>query len=170
MQILKVFLKSLLALVATACLGLGAGYMRYIWPHHAEIEALTSAVQPPPPSLYPLAVQAESKAGIGRYAARLLARRFCPDSRLGLAYWGYVFPALYPEQTRFKLWVRLVPYPRGEGLEGASRQFYGRPLHELTRPQLAELVVMARSPSYFAPGSERNQRRAQALLSQVPGP
>lgn len=169
MQILKLLIKLCLGLILAAGVGLAAGYLHFIWPHRADIEALASSVQPPP-QLYTLALQAESKAGIGRYAARLLAQRHCPESRIGIAYWGYVFPALYPEKTQFKLWVRLAPYQGGEGLEAAAQHFYGRPLQALNRPQLAELVVMVRSPSYFAPGSEQNQRRAQALLGQVPGP
>jgi len=45
--------------------------------------------------------------------------------------------------------------------------YFGRPLKDLSEPELAALVAAVRSPSRFLPGSESGVKRANEILESA---
>ena len=73
----------------------------------------------------------------------------------------------FGEQEVFGLWVNCALFDCGEGLREAARKYYGKRLPELSRRELAGLVVLVRSSTRFKPGSEGSEKRINEILEKV---
>ena len=69
-----------------------------------------------------------------------------------------------------ELYINVVPFgKRAYGAEAAARTYYGKPLTELSLPQLAMLAGIPQAPSAGNPvnGPERALRRRNLVLSRM---
>lgn len=67
-------------------------------------------------------------------------------------------------------WCRLAPFGGNiEGIETAAWRFFGRPLHQLSRAEMATLAVLPNSPALIHPGKNRFAllEKRNALLAKM---
>ena len=111
-----------------------------------------------------MAVNEEGRNGMVRYVAHTLAleatqKDFKKYSHLVGLHWLFWVWVLHSEKEVFKLWLAIAPYESGSGMNDASMHYFNQSIEQLSCNQLAELVVMVRSPSKYKPGSERSKQR-----------
>ena len=111
-----------------------------------------------------MALKEEGKKGIARYVAHTLA---VENSNGGFRnYWHLVglhwhlwLRLSFSEKETFKLWLAIAANGNGRGMNEAATLHFNKPFSHLSCNQLAQLVVMVRSPTTFKPGSKRNEQR-----------
>ena len=111
-----------------------------------------------------MAVNEEGRNGMVRYVGHTLAletskkglRKYSHLDGLHWLFWVWV---LHSENEIFKLWLAIAPYEIGSGMNEASMHHFNKSITQLSCNQLAQLVVMVRSPSKYKPGSERSEQR-----------
>jgi hypothetical protein len=164
---LKYALYLFFALLISPFIYTGIYYLVEIRPHKFDIERKIEAYSPSS-SYYKIikrmAEQEESVAGIARYAGHSLAALYVGDRFHGFwhlvgLHWQLWITVLYTEDEIFRIWLAVSPYENGRGMLSAAKYYFDNDLESLSCHQLAQLVVMVRSPSRFKPGSERSESR-----------
>ena len=77
---------------------------------------------------------------------------------------------LYSKDEILAQWCRLAPFGGNvEGIETAAWRFFGRPLHQLSRAEMATLAVLPNSPALIHPGKNRIAllHKRNALLAKM---
>lgn len=77
---------------------------------------------------------------------------------------------LYSKEEILGQWCRLAPFGGNvQGIETAAWRFFGRPLHQLSRAEMATLAVLPNAPALIHPGKNRAALRDKrnALLSKL---
>jgi len=111
-----------------------------------------------------MAVKEEYRSGMLRYVAHSLALDTIETGfrnywhLMGL-HWHLWLWVLYSEKEVYQLWLAMAPNGSGQGMNEASKLHFNKTFEELSCYQLAQLVVMVRSPTAFKPGSERSEER-----------
>lgn len=111
-----------------------------------------------------MAVNEESRRGIADFVAHSFAvevteKEFRSMWHLRGLHWHIWFRLLYTEKEIFQLWLAMAPYGKGRGIKEASMYHFANIFEKLSCYQIAQLVVMVRSPSGYKPGSERSEKR-----------
>ena len=111
-----------------------------------------------------MAIKEETQNGILRYAAHSLAvdnikHGFRNYWHLIGLHWHLWIWIRYTDNEIFQLWLAMVPNGSGRGMNEASMFYFNSKIEDLSCNQLAQLVVMVRSPSMFKPGSDRSNKR-----------
>ena len=114
-----------------------------------------------------MALNEEGKKGIARYVAHTFA---VENSNGGFRnYWHLVglhwqlwLRLSFSEKETYQLWLAIAANGYGRGMNEAAILHFKKPFIELSCNQLAQLVVMARAPTIFKPGSERNTQRVNS--------
>jgi hypothetical protein len=111
-----------------------------------------------------IAVNEEGRDGIARYISHSLAIEHTQSNFRGLwhligLHWHLWVGLMYTEQEQYSLWLALVHYGKGQGMNAASTFYFNKSIEQLSCYQLAQLVVMVRAPTMFKPGSKRSEKR-----------
>lgn len=90
-----------------------------------------------------------------------------PWWHLDVFLWKIHLRVSFDEDEIFYLWCAYAPYQDGAGIWNAALYYYKKPINSLSTRELASLVVAARSPSIYRPGSERSQERVASLMESL---
>lgn len=113
-----------------------------------------------------IALQEETQLGILRFSAHSLAvdlhdGHFRNFWNLAGLHWHVWLRVLYSDSEIFRIWLSMAPYGEGRGMNEASEHYFAKSIDKLSCYQIAQLVVMVRSPSMFKPGSTRSEKRIE---------
>lgn len=114
-----------------------------------------------------MVLKEEGKKGIVRYVAHALAvensnGRFRNYWHLVGLHWHLWLRLSFSEKETYQLWLAIAANGYNRGMNEAAILHFKKPFVELSCNQLAQLVVMARAPTIFKPGSERNAKRVKS--------
>jgi len=165
-------------IIGIPLLGVAIWYLISFLPHVREIKEIAVRGNAEAGGvenlLYPLAVAAESEDRIRSWSvSRAYSYLVNENARDGMLSW-HANNLLWIQASRlhlsdrqvFGLWVACAISGCGHGLEGAAKTYFGRPLKDLSEPELAALVAAVSSPSRFSPGSEAGMKRAHEILER----
>ena len=111
-----------------------------------------------------MAMKEATQYGISRFVGHSLAvdnieHGFRNYWHLSGFHWHLWVWIRYTDMETFQLWLAMALYGSGRGMNEASMLNFNSKIEELSCNQLAQLVVMVRSPSIFKPGSKRSNKR-----------
>lgn len=177
-RIPKWILQFLAVVTVLSVISLLAWYAVFFLPNLNKLKfhaaAGVTVVAPVINQIYPLAVASEGERGLRigavRYAySSVRANHGEPTVRrhLNELLWFYASQLHFSEREIFGLWVNCVLLGCDKGLPKASWDYYGQEIRLLSYRELAGLVVLTKAPNAYKPGSERSERRIQAIIDQV---
>ncbi|WP_369983307.1 hypothetical protein [Thalassolituus sp.] len=163
---IKVVLKGFGALVTLIAVGLAAWWSIKFAPHiddiNADVLSAEGEYSGDLGGLYRLVLIAETESGIARYASSSAYARLSFETgviwSLNGFLWHVSIRMLLSEQEEFYLWLKAAK------LNQLAQQHFGHPILELPLEERAVVVGMVKSPSVFAPGTDRERERTQKIL------
>jgi membrane carboxypeptidase/penicillin-binding protein len=126
------------------------------------------------PAFYPLAVAGETERGIRTYAIRqaywsLVAEKVRAGSarrHFSEVLWLTASHIHFDDEEIFGIWVVCSLSRCGNGLMDAAEHYFHKQIERMTIEELAGLVALVKSPSLFAPGTDRGEQRKQMILEK----
>ncbi len=167
------------AIFSVLVLAIGVWYAASFLPHLGELNKIAARGQESTRqvknTIYPLAIASESKQGIRTYALRQAYyflvyqqnRSTMTSWHLNNALWYLASLVHFSEDEVFAIWAECVLADCKNGLVDAAKKYFEADLNNLSEHDLAALVVLVKSPSRYAPGSERSEQRINELHKKV---
>ncbi|QAU34677.1 transglycosylase domain-containing protein [Janthinobacterium sp. 17J80-10] len=174
----KWILGVLVVITVTPIIALLTWYVAFFLPHLNELKAQAKygqeIVRPVKEALYPLAIAAEGEKGIRIGAIRdaywsVLSRNNVPAVRRHINEWLWMLVSYihFDEREIFGIWANCALLGCDKGLPEAARKYYGKAITEMSQRELAGLVALIKSPTAFAPGSKRSEKRIEVILEEI---
>lgn len=135
--------------------------------HVPEIQRVLAQAAPAerqPPPLTQRMIETSVRGFVASHAASRVFLRLYPDSgnTAGTrALWAIAVKVHFNRAERITLFATLIK------LDDRARQMYGRSLSALSDIEVARVLAMSLSPSYYANHPDRMQRQAERILREA---
>lgn len=124
---------------------------------------------------HPMLIAAETKEGIRRYAMQSAYLIFAHRQKskkvwkhLGVITWQLSSYIYLNDQEVYGLWLSCIhSMDCSQGIDRMSRRYLGHDFLALSEADKLWLAVMVKSPTMYAPGTERGEKRRQWLLQRL---
>ena len=171
-------LLSLLFVLLPVILGL-TWYALVSWPNFDKIIELAKdgkmQVAPIKDSFYELATIVESKDNIwfkainNAYCSQIhtATRSDCHPANIKNIAWAFVGGIHMQDSDEFSLWVKCALNGCNDGIANASKDFFGKPISELSLEEQAGIIIYVSSQTRLVPGTSEFKRRVNEMMDKI---